>query len=443
MRYKKKGLQALAWVLTFALLLTPTTAFAHDHGGSKPTTDTPAADLRADLGLLLSEHTFLAVVAMQKGADGADDFDQVAAALNQNTEDLAAAIAKYYGKEAGERFKEIWSEHIEYAVDYVVATGEGDEKAKEKAAAEQEKYIDELTTFLADANPEVDRSEVEKALSEHVDYEVMAFDSYVEQDFDAAYQQLRKGYKQAFGLGDWLAWAIVAQFPEKFDNSNTATPAADLRILLSNQLSEHAALALLTMQKGADGADDFENAAAALNENTEELTKSIASVYGKEAGEEFKRMWNDHIGFFVDYVTATGEKDEDGKKEALANLDAYRGEFAQFLAGANPNLEAKGLADGLQMHVDHLVVAFDSYVEKDYDAVMEQFRESHAHMFGTGAALSGAIVAQFPEKFEDDTPEGMPKTGHGGLVNSLWMWVIGIAGGLIGFRFFHRPSSQS
>jgi hypothetical protein len=64
--------------------------------------------------------------------------------------------------------------------------------------------------------------------------------------------------------------------------------AVDLRAALDALLSEHAYLAVVTMQKGIDGSGDFDAAAGALNQNTEDLSKEVASVYGEEGGAAFK-----------------------------------------------------------------------------------------------------------------------------------------------------------
>jgi hypothetical protein len=78
-------------------LLFPTvsmvSANTHSHSMDAPTVTTPATDLRAALDALLSEHAYLAVVAMQKGIDGKEDFEAAAAALGENTESLSAAVA--------------------------------------------------------------------------------------------------------------------------------------------------------------------------------------------------------------------------------------------------------------------------------------------------------------------------------------------------------------
>ena len=76
------------------------------------------------------------------------------------------------------------------------------------------------------------------------------------------------------------------------------TPAADLRVTLDTLLGEHALLAVAATQKGLDGAEDFEAAAAALDANSVEVSEAIASVYGDEAAEQFldaPSLWRDHI----------------------------------------------------------------------------------------------------------------------------------------------------
>ncbi|WNQ12470.1 copper amine oxidase N-terminal domain-containing protein [Paenibacillus aurantius] len=406
MRLLKSKLALL--LLCFSILL-PAAASAHT-----PATTGPAADLRAALGQLLGEHAFLAIAAMQKGYDGAPDFNSAAGALNKNTDDLTAAVASVYGKEAGDAFKAIWSSHIGYFVDYVKATAAKDEKGRQAAVANLEKYRFEQADFFAKANPAYFKADaIADGLKMHINHLLMAFDSYVNKDYANTYKDLRTAYAHMFLTADALAGGIAAQFPDKFPSMGQANPASDLRSALGRLLGEHANLAILAMQKGISGAADFPNAAGALGENTDDLTAAVASVYGKEAGEAFKTIWSSHIGYFVDYVKATAVKDEKGRQAAVANLEKYRFEQADFFAKANPAyFKADAIADGLKMHINHLLMAFDTYVNKNYDAAYGDIRTAYAHMFLTGDALSAGIVGQFPDKFHG--PADMAKT-------TVWM----------------------
>ncbi|WP_347549754.1 hypothetical protein ABFG93_19980 [Pseudalkalibacillus hwajinpoensis] len=289
----KKGL--LIVPISFSLLIPTSGAFAHngENHMDKPTVETPAADLRADLGQLLSEHAYLAVETMRKGAEGSADFEASAGALSANTEDLTAAITSVYGEEAGAEFNEIWSNHIGFFVDYVKATGNEDEDAKQKALENLEGYKSDFSMFLENATGErLEAENLSEGLQAHINQLIGAFDSYVAGDYEKAYEHEREAIAHMHMVAKGFSSAITDQFPDKFENTNAVTPASDLRATLGHLLSEHAGLAMMTMQNGIDGSEDFDASAAALSENTDDLAAALTSVYGEEAGKQFKEMWS-------------------------------------------------------------------------------------------------------------------------------------------------------
>jgi hypothetical protein len=416
MNFKKA---AIAVPLSLSLLLPVAANSALAHETTIPTASDSAVDLRATLDQLLSEHVYLAVETMRKGVDGSKDFEQSAAALQGNTEDLSSAIASVYGEDAGMKFKEMWSAHIGFFVDYVKGTASKDEAAKKAALDELAQYKQDFSNFLSTATEKrLEADALAEGLQMHVDQLVGAFNAYVKGDYEKAYEYEREAIHHMYMVSKGLSNAIVMQFPDKFENHKAVTPAADLRSDLNYLLSEHAGLAVTAMQNGIDGSKDFEASAAALSANTDDLSAAIASVYGDEAGTQFKQMWAAHIGNFVDYVKATGANDEEGKKAALAALDQYKESFSKFLETATDGrLPAGALAEGLQMHVDQLITAFDTYTAGDYASTYPAVREAYGHMFETSKGLSGAIVNQFPDKFAAEMPTEMPKTGLGGTAN--------------------------
>ncbi|OCT12988.1 hypothetical protein A8709_21950 [Paenibacillus pectinilyticus] len=422
-----KGLRSkLAILMLCFSLLLPTLASAHE-----VKTTGAAPDLRAALGQLLGEHALLAILAMQKGYDGAPDFGDAAAALGKNTDDLTAAIASVYGQPAGDAFKPIWSSHIGYFVEYVKATAAKDEAGRQKAIAELEDYRLKQADFFNMANPTYfDKTVIADGLKMHITHLLDAFNDYVNKDYDKAYSDARTAYAHMFMTADALAGGIEAQFPAKFPAETVKSPGIDLRAGLGQLLGEHASLAVIAMQKGIDGAPDFAAAARALGNNTNDLSAAIASVYGQAAGDAFNTVWSSHIGYFVEYVKATGAKDEAGRKNAVAELEDYRMKQAAFFNMANPMyFDTATIADGLKMHITHLLEAFDSYVNKDFTGAYTFERTAYAHMFATASALAGGIVAQFPEKFHgpvtmSPTTSIWMKIGSGALtINGTTTWM--------------------
>lgn len=403
-----------------ASLMIPTAAFAQnseDHSGSTAPvqaaahgtfllTDTPAAELRIGVETALTEHGFLAVEVMQKGADGAEDFDQAAAALFANSDDIAAAISSLYGQEGGAAFLEIWNSHIGYLVDYVTAANAGDQAGMDQALADLEEYKTEQAAFFESATDgRLPAAALEEGLTMHIDQLLKAFDAYKAGDFETAYMQEREAIHHMSMFGETLSIAVADQFPTVVQNTNPDTPAADLRSHLNHLFTEHAGLAVMAMQDGIDGAESFEQSAGALLANADDLSAAVASVYGEEAGEAFSDIWTSHIGYFVDYVTATAENSKSGRDKAKADLDEYIVEQAAFLeAATDGRIPAEALEAGLTEHVGQLLSAFDSYVTGDYDTAYDALRESYAHMTMPAAGLSAAIVDQFPSEFLGDTP---------------------------------------
>ncbi|MGB5945864.1 copper amine oxidase [Paenisporosarcina sp.] len=450
---KKRTLLAVPLSMS---LLVPTVAFANDHEGKAAETNadtsvsTPASELRSALGHLFTEHAFLAVETLKKGADGTEDFDALAGALGQNTDDLTAAVASVYGEEAGVAFKEIWSSHIGYFVDYATATAGDDQAGKDKAVAELDKYIVEQAAFLETATEgRLKAADLEAGLKMHVDQLVWAFDSYVAGDYETSYMNEREAIKHMTMVAAGLSTAITDQFPDKFENSMAVTPAADLRSALDQVFTEHAGLAVMAMQNGVDGDPDFEASSAALLANADDLAAAVSSVYGEEGGEAFDAIWKSHIGYFVDYVTATANDDQAGKDQAMKELEGYVVEQAAFLETATEGgLPAADLEAGLTEHVKQLIAAFDQYVAGDYEASYASLRGAYAHMLMPAEGLSQTIVNQFPDKFSGQSmPDGMPKTGMGGTADQdgmpyEWFLLGGLLAAAIGGAFALRKASN-
>ena len=139
-------------------------------------------------------------------------------------------------------------------------------------------------------------------------------------------------------------------------------------------------------------------AAKSLDANSVDLSKSIESVYGADAGKAFLDLWRKHIGFFVDYTTGKATNDTAKVEKARKDLDGYRADFGAFIASANPNLPKQAVADELTPHVATLFAAIDAQAAKDATA-FDKLRVAASHMPMTANVLAGGIAKQFPQKF--------------------------------------------
>lgn len=436
-----KWRKVLAPVLGAALLIPGMgTAFADE----LPKTDTTGVELRTTLDSLLSEHYALAVDTMMKTYDGDKGAEAAAAALAENAADMEPVIASVYGEEGGAAFEEIFAEHNIGTTEYAQAVKDGDEAMEQEALEQIQSFIDDMGAFLATATEgNLPEEGAVNALREHEDFVQNTFDLYVAGEYVEAYTTYLEGFKQIFGAGSAISGAISTQFPDQFSDPNTA--AGDFRSTVNRIAAEHFALAQLSLTKGFNGSDDFDFADWAQDQNTEEFRAAIASFYGQEAGTDFAQIWNnEHISVQGDLSGATAAENQEAIDEAATALtEKFATDLGTFLNKATEDrMPLDETIAGVTAHENSVIATFDQYVAGDFKASYDSYREGYAIMFDIGNGLSAAIVDQFPEKFQNATPEKMPKTGFGGTAtesNNLMLWVVSsllliVAAGTITYR---------
>lgn len=182
-------------------------------------TATKAADLRTLLNNLETEHVDLASAATRAGFDGSPMFDAAAGSLDDNSVELADAIGSVYGSEARDRFLEIWRSHIGFFVDYTVAAKAGDAAGMNTAVENLNGYVEAISDFLSNANPNLPKEAVASLISEHVMLLKDTVDKHGAGDFAGSYASQAEARNQIqTKIADTLAGAIVKQNPEKFEN---------------------------------------------------------------------------------------------------------------------------------------------------------------------------------------------------------------------------------
>ena len=381
-----------------------------DDGGGETTTesaetvstDTGAATLRANLTHLLTEHVDLAGIAVVQAAESGLDspqFEAAAGALDDNSVDLSDAVGGVYGKPAGKQFLELWRSHIGMFVDYAEGALTDNEKQREGALADLDRYREDFGAFLESANPNLTKEAVADALAPHVASLTKTIDA-VAGSGDNPFVLLQESASHSPDIALALAGAIAEQNPEQFDGAaddGASTLRSDLTYLLDGHVYA-AAIAIVTAIGNGPDSPEYEAATVALDDNTNALSDAIGGVYGMDAGDQFKDLWNSHIGFFVDYTLATAGGDEQAAENAGGDLDGYREDFGAFLESANPNLTKEAVAEALDPHVQSLLTTIDAAVAGDAK-VFTDLRTAASHDVDLANTLAGAIVAQYPEKF--------------------------------------------
>lgn len=179
---------------------------------------TPASDLRATLNQLLGLHLDYQVLTAIKQFEGADDAEAVEKQLNQNADEVAAAVASVYGEEAAQQFDAIFSAQYDDTEGFALAVKNGDQEEIE--AAKQtllQEFPAELGGFLSTATGGILPADAaETGLRTHEQDVIDILMSYQNGDYEAAYNSFNAAEGHITSLGTALAGAIVTQMPEKF-----------------------------------------------------------------------------------------------------------------------------------------------------------------------------------------------------------------------------------
>lgn len=199
-------------------------------------------------------------------------------------------------------------------------------------------------------------------------------------------------------LGGVAALALAISAPmAQADHIKTGP---DLRVAVNLILAEHVHLASAATGWAMMGLNkNFEAAAGGLDANSVDLANAIGLVYGDGAKEAFLPLWRKHIGFFVDYTTATIKQDKAGRDKAVANLMDYAKDFGAFLNSANPDLPADAVEALVKEHAITLAAVVDAQANQDWPKAYELQRKAAGHMQMISDALAGAIIMQFPDRF--------------------------------------------
>jgi len=141
-------------------------------------------------------------------------------------------------------------------------------------------------------------------------------------------------------------------------------------------------------------------AADQVVDNATKIANSIAPLYGQPAADQLLKLLAGHWGAVKHYSDATVGKDAKGKQAAVTELTGNAKAIAAFPAGANPNLPEATLVTMLSAHGGHHIAQIDELAAHDYAGEARTWTMMRTHILALADALTGALVKQFPDKFQ-------------------------------------------
>ncbi len=334
----------------------------------KGASNSKAADLRSQLTYLLTEHVYLAGIAVatayHAGADS-PEFKLAAATLDDNSKAVSAVVGSVAPDEE-KGFLAAWRSHVGDFVTYAVGAKTGGAegaKLKKEAVSNLTAYAKSQGMFFQKiSGGNLKASVIEKDLLGHITSLASAVDSFAAGKTDG-YAKLSEAAHHMSGSAAVLATGID-KAAKISGNPNDA--ASGLRAELTRMFTDHvyrAGIAVFTAYTAEGGLDSkaFKAAAADLDANSVEIAKAVGSVAGKDNQKVFLAQWRSHIGDFVNYAKGKATDDQKLVDASLENLDGYRAAagafFDKITGGALP---ADVVAADLKGHIETLAGAIDS-----------------------------------------------------------------------------------
>ncbi len=374
-------------------LQTPTPSIA-------PSIETPAAELRAQVGSLLAGHIYLlgmtTATLLREGSES-PELVRAQGILDDNTGDLVNIVSDNYGDDAGARFTDLWRAHIGLVSDYARGYDEADTALREQMESELLTFRDDLGALFDELTEGIVPTETATAaLEPYFEGMLEVVDAQV-----AAIAEVPGILRETAGrspeIADLLAGAIVAQFPDRYDAS-TEVPAANLRSTMWAQFQEHAYLAWLAIDArlrfGATSTT-FTEAAATLDVNSRAIAETWGTYAGEPSGKAFLRAWRDHVEALFAYA--------DGSTDlARSELEDFTIDLARIVdLETQSALDVETVTGELEIHVEHMLAAIDARTAGTRVEV-DLVREAARHMPVLADVLATAIVQGYPEVFTSE-----------------------------------------
>lgn len=130
---------------------------------------TSAAELRSAMRKLWTDHVVWTRNVIISFAAGLPDLQFAEQRLLRNQDDIGAAVAQFYGVQAGSRLAALLRQHILQAVDVLGAAKSGNKGALDAANAAWQRNGNDIADFLSAANPYLHRDDARRLLRRHLD----------------------------------------------------------------------------------------------------------------------------------------------------------------------------------------------------------------------------------------------------------------------------------
>ena len=363
------------------------------------------ARLRRELQELFAHHATLVVRLMRSTVADGPAFVDDAAVLIRNSDDLEIALSRIVDADDAEAFARGWQAQTQSLFGYAAAIRDDDAGAQQEAQSELAASVDEQATLLTEATDgRVERDVVATALRMQIDLLRYQIDAYARGDYEQAYELEREAYTHMYPFAANLA-AAAAGHPK---GAVRTRPLEELTAQLSSLIGMHVELSVDALRAGADGADEFPAATAALDANNRELSATLDGLLAERPSRRLSALWADQTDLLLRYAGAVAEDDPSVRREVRERLRSNSARVERILrAVATRDGDPAAAADALHAQQKLLLNQLNAYVIDNHQGAQDTAYSAHHRVPELAHALAKILVRGLPR--------GGAQTGGGGI----------------------------
>jgi hypothetical protein len=217
---RRIGILALVPITAIAVALSAAIAVGQPHADAHGATATRAAFHDA-MRKLWEDHitwTRLVIVSAATNDEALPDLGPTLDRLLANQSDIGNAIKPFYGDAAGEQLGALLEDHINIAVELVLAIKAGDDSAAIQDASDRwYANANDIAQFLHEANPRNwSLEDMQSMMKMHLDLTAEEAVDRIGGHFADDVVAYDKVHDEILEMADMLSAGIIAQFPAKF-----------------------------------------------------------------------------------------------------------------------------------------------------------------------------------------------------------------------------------